>query len=671
MTRLPRDLSSTFAFMLLCTAVQLAFLTFGPSVVDAQAVCVPNAIGVPGQPGPPPWWSGSGPMNDPRWQGAMSYGHVNDDAQFRALHYVDAGQKYLVLSWDIKSDSGGAAGNEDYLHVGFWDAGASRGNLIKIVRSTATSAVDGTVASGALTAEMRYRDSGTGTSWDPVLPLPAWFNNDTRLDASCASSLCTRWSVRLRIPMGAASPVSTAALGLPLPDTFRVWYELHVENAGPSITRYKWPSGAVNVDEALGSYPEPTGGTAPWNELSVLSGSCATGISLDYAQITTDNAVSNQISINNPNVFHARPLNSTGGAINGDQIKARFRIANWGSVLFSSPEWIDINPSSPGCAAATGSSAAIASGSNFDLSCGWTLTPTQQCEYRPDLYSGCTPTPTPRNKHQCILVELSSTTGVVFSRASAWNNMNFVQTSKFERSATISINGLPALSGALQRDVYLYVSTQNMPLASEPAQGRAVVGATDNQPPTNAGNSPKPFLPVGTKEGARIQTLMGQGGLTLEQVAAKMPTYIVRVYYDTGERVTKGATTYLVLEPMPSYGYFVMHDGEIEGWKHSLVGATEVAPNFYKIGVPNGGSVEVTNTIESVEPATDPCVAHPEEPGCNPCRDPHADACKRMCAAHPEDPSCPQAQPPPSPWWIWVLLGLVLIAVLVWSLRKR
>jgi hypothetical protein len=626
----------------LLTALAVVLVGGFPFYAQAQPVCVPNAIGVPGQPGPPAWWSGSGAIDDPRWQGAMSYGHPTDDAQFRALYYTQASQKYLVLSWQVKADSGLAADTGDVLHVGFYDDATSSGNVIEIKRTAGATVTDGTAASGALAGLVYYRNSGSGGVWQNIAALPAvtpWVQSDTRLDAVCTGGLpsfCTQWSIRLRVPIGTADPVSNPGTGLPLPDTFRMWYELQVEGAGSTVGYKKWPASAAT--SAAPSFPDP----ATWNQVSVASATCAGGVNLDYNQITTDNTVPTEISTVHANVFHARPVNNTAAAIAGDTIKARFRIADWGSVLFDSPAWDDIAPSGPSCATATGAASPVASGANFDLSCSWTLTSTQQCEYRPDIHNSCTPMPAPHNSHQCILVELSSTTGVLFSRASAWNNMNFVTTSKFEREATINLAGLPALPATPTRDVYLLVVTQNMPLAgASPAVTPA--GAAGDQNKRAGAEVPGklvPFRPVGTKEGARLQEAVRAGALTLEQLAAKMPTYLVRVYYDTGLRTLVGGTQHAVLEPMPSFGYFAMHDGEIEGWKHSLQGAIQIDPNFYKIPVPHGGSVKVKNTIESVE-------------------------------ATPVSPVPPVVAPPGVPWWLWLLILLVIGAALAWRLLRK
>lgn len=598
----------------------VALFSFAPlGTARAQDVCVPLAVGVPGQPGPPAWWGGgSGPMNDPRWQGAVSYGHVNDDVQMRALRYVDGAQKYLVLSWQVNADAGTATAGGDYLYVGFWDSTTSSGNVIRVTRTAISSVSDGAFAA-AFSAEVLYRDGSTAGAWQPIgalPPAPAWLQSDALLDAECIAgppATCSRWSIRLRVPIGAASSVSNPALGLPIPDTFRMWYEVHVETAGPAIVRYKWPATAANVtDFPTLTLPDP-GVADQWNPVTIGAGPCAGGVRLDSGQIFTGSG-SGEITTVSPNVFHARPVNNTGAAIAGNEVRARFRIANWGSVLFDSPEWIDINPSSPSCASATGAAAPVADGGSFDLSCSWTLTPDQQCQYRPADHT-CTPMPEERNDHQCILVELSSTTGVLFSRASAWRNMNFVVASTFKRDATISIRGLSDLPAATHRDTYLHVSTQNLPpppeqreAASEqreaaPEQREAA--AEERQEKSQRSKDPSPKVrPVGTKEGARFQQLLRQGEKTLADIAALMPTYLVRVYYDTGERVTKGSTTHIVLEPMPSFGYFVMHDGEIDGWGHKLDGAVEIAPNFYKLAVPQAtGRAEVTTTIETIETA--------------------------------------------------------------------
>jgi opacity protein-like surface antigen len=83
-----------------------------------------------------------------------------------------------------------------------------------------------------------------------------------------------------------------------------------------------------------------------------------------------------------------------------------------------------------------------------------------------------------------------------------------------------------------------------------------------------------------------------------------LPSYRVHVYRDTGKVLSIGGTTHPVLSYQTSFGYNVTHQGEVEGWRHEIEGAglVKLAPNWYRIQVPNGGEVPVTTKIEAVEP---------------------------------------------------------------------
>jgi biotin carboxyl carrier protein len=393
-----------------------------------------------------------------------------------------------------------------------------------------------------------------------------------------------------------------------------MWYELTVDLPGGTLAQYKWPATATGIP-----FPDP----GMWNEMTTGGGSCAQGVSITPTQIFTDQSPPSKIAVDAPYVFPATPRNDTGSPINGDAIAAHFRIADWGSALFDSPAWNDINSS---CNTATGAPAPVGDAATFDLTCTWTLSEEERCQYRPDLYSSCSPMPDPRYQHQCILVELSSTTEVLFSRASAWRNMDFASASRFERIAALNIEGLPDLPTVDERDVYLHVTTRNLPAPPENKTAR------DQSAEQTAKSPQKLITPTDSNTARRHQAALNAGRMTLEQVAATMPTYIVHVYYDTGERVEHGGVEHLLLEPMPSFGYFLVHDGQITGWRHVLEGAIEVAPNFYKIGVnEETGRGEVTTIIEAVEPV----------------------------------------QPPSPPrWWVWVVVILVVLLVIFLLLRR-
>jgi hypothetical protein len=80
------------------------------------------------------------------------------------------------------------------------------------------------------------------------------------------------------------------------------------------------------------------------------------------------------------------------------------------------------------------------------------------------------------------------------------------------------------------------------------------------------------------------------------------PTYQVHAFYDTGRTLTHKGRTFKILAPESSFGYFVDHQGELVGWRHELTGAQQIAPDYYRIAVPENGDATITTTIEAIEP---------------------------------------------------------------------
>ena len=162
------------------------------------------------------------------------------------------------------------------------------------------------------------------------------------------------------------------------------------------------------------------------------------------------------------NNFHATPEEQRPDRdrphIPNAALRARFRIANWGSAGFDSPEWKTACQSGGG--GTNGNS-----GDDFDLQCTWTGF--DACPYRPAGFAGCGAVAGTKDPHQCVLVDLGILTGVehfFFSVQSVFRNMNFDVNSTLVRQATIDIKGLgPMPGGAATRDVFLYVQTRNLP----------------------------------------------------------------------------------------------------------------------------------------------------------------------------------------------------------------
>jgi hypothetical protein len=591
----------------------------------AQTYCVPTAIGVPAlPPGTPKWpdWTTapSGPYggyDDPRWQGSLGNGtlgfgaHPDDQAEFRALTYNDGSKDYLVLMLWVKVDPGPAAVG-DIAYLGLSDGAAASAtavsHVIKLVRSGIASQTGATPAAADLV--LRYRDAGG--NWNDVAPKPSWLTADTRIDQTCggAPATCDTWIYRVRVPVESTATAANPTNGVKIPaGGFKLWYEMHVASQDAAATSYttshKFPDTASEPGGAPESYPDPS----TWSSAKLGVGAgCATGISLTNGQIQVSNSGTtsgHEISVINANTFHARPMNNSTITYGDSEIEARFRIANWGSAIGDSPTWEDLPAPAVNCVHATGAgTTTVMPGNPFDLTCTWTLNANQRCTYRPDVYNTCSPMPPSRYHHQCIFVTLAPRTGAIhpafFSQQSSWNNMEFVNASKFEREAEINIKGLTPTAGPT-RDVYLYVKTENMP-AVVPADGG---GSQDAGTPNDARVARVPPQRKGrvtTKDAAVLHAQVDAGKLTYDQVAQIMPTYKVYVWYDSGS--TAGSAK--VLTPMPAFGYLVAHDGELTGWEHTIEGRggailSRIAPNFYRVGVPHNGSVKVDTTISTVD----------------------------------------------------------------------
>jgi hypothetical protein len=228
-----------------------------------------------------------------------------------------------------------------------------------------------------------------------------------------------------------------------------------------------------------------------------------------------------------------------------------------------------------------------------------------------------------KSSHQCILVDLSNTPGtlstLVFAPQSVFRNMDFDVNSVLTRQAMIDTRGIaPMANGALRRDVYLRVQTRNLPARAPRLPPVGTPGAA--APPTSVAVPPangdaaavreiaalrarfkELQLPsqgtIDVQSSLRIQQALNEGRLTLENVEQLMPTYTVYVWHDTGRTIPTEEGPVKVMEPQPSFGLFLAHDGDLEGWEHRFEGAEQIAENLYKITAEKDGVTNVTATI--------------------------------------------------------------------------
>lgn len=577
--------------------------------------CFPVAQGVPGQPGGPNWYdNGAAPprpfndsTEDPRWRGAFSHSFGDGSGRhvdFRGLNVSEGGNRHALLSWRIlvgPSDPGG-----DTLFLGLGASAAGPTMIVRIQIATSASTTAGTVASGAYTAEVTVRPAGAGSSWGALVAAPAWVTDRARawINYPSVATPLLDWGVQLAIPLGVQlSPDPAHSIVLNDGSDFRIWYAAYLQTpvAGPGgapVVEYSWPgTPGIALD-----YPDPAAFVDCRAAVSTADAGCtAEGVSIEVMDVGTRNAdgtarpSASRIQVDmtgsppsvappHNNMFFARPtFPASASNTQKEAIRARFRLANWGTHVgdLTPDSWSDV----PG-----GEEVQFNLAQN-ECRFIWPLAASDPLLAR--FRSGAI------MAHQCMLVELSSVFpgGETFTRSSVYRNMDFVDASRFTREAEISVRGLAPLNPQ-PREVYLYVETRNMPLVVPPDQDKErpkLSMADDLEGPEH------PDAPHLAKSVAALRKLSSQRRLTRldpDYLRHYLPMYRVHGYHDTG-RSTKllGGGARTILHPQSSFGYFVNHEGKLNGWRHSLDGAQQVGPDFYRLGVPNNGAARIRTTI--------------------------------------------------------------------------
>jgi len=542
--------------------------------------CVPPPGGVFGLPGPPDWTAGGFAVvvDDPRWHGSRRETFPDDLAggtPDSAARLVQAGGSLFL---QIQALADATPGNtsvissntvyRDSVYVAFAAADLSVINVVRvgIDSAGATSLFHWTKSGGA------WNGGPGGYGW--LTAHTAWLN-------ATVSGLTIPWTINFKI--------NTAAV-----PGAKLWYGTSISlNSVTQNETYAWPErgGFVNPTppdtsasavtvwgaqfDAIGD-PNGDASTADsvWGDYTTaappaVAAECG-GVSVEPSDIGTTNSPPYKINTDASNTFKAQ-LTTGGGAslpAAGD-VKARFRLANWGMTIGVDGTFTDI----PG-GAYTDNRTNTAAGL-IQFSCPFV---------GPD---SCPPLPAGAPTDQCLLVELQAANGPIsFIRDSAWRNMMFAPASVFQHTAEISLKGLAV--EATPRDVYIYVQAHNMPAqVDQKPPSRDATGKDPN------GRKDDPYLQYRLEGLNPVEQRIVQGG----------PVYEVRGYRDTG----KGTGGVQLLKPMVPYGYMVDHTGALVGWQHDLKGAgttvvTTVIPDvLYKISVLPGGKATIIDTIQAFE----------------------------------------------------------------------
>ncbi len=590
-------------------------------------LCIPIAVGVPnlnpGQPnyfGPPNWLDQSQPiqhpfdntLDDPRWLGAAehSYGDgLGEDARFRALYYTQGSDTNLYLSWNVQLNFQGTGADlkQDSLFVGFnpitSSGGSGPASIIEIgINANPGAGSDLPPPNYSITVLISSGNTWSTTGTDQ---FGSWLTDSTRLWVGSTADAYS-WAVQMVVPLGkqltAVNKVQGA--GTTLGKSFNMWYQLQTTAAKniAMVNPYPWPSSVVFDGSNLNTFPNPMQPTQ-WGLVNVGNNQAnqpcaAVGVSITYDTIGND-AVgatypgNTTVSLNKPNTLFADPVNNDPNTtVNPGEVAARFRLAKWGSQN-PSGTWPDVPGASqvfntlhiPPAPGETG----------HIIHFPWTLDPNDIPSYQAE-------------PDRCLLVELSSTKNITFVTDTAFKNLMFETTSSFCHKAEISVVGLQPIPGSgPNRDVYLFVETVNMPAFIErepesPEQPTSPEQPVIEERPGALGQLDPLDLDFDVRR-LELNRMVAEGRLNIGEAKRVLPTYIVHAFHDTGEKVTIKGVDHPRVESQTSFGYIAVHNGPLYGWRHDLQAdtLTEIAPNLYKISVPNHGAATVTTVIEALE----------------------------------------------------------------------
>jgi MYXO-CTERM domain-containing protein len=490
------------------------------------------------------------------------------------------------------------------------------------------------IAANQVTVYSNTAATGSTANW--ATSTPSWLSSaKTKLhywaNTTNNSSNFNRWVIQMKLPLDETGVSGTGVNGLPIGRSgFKLWFSaVHPAFTLSAVTPtaaanfFTWPDDGSTTFAAVSQVDVPARDIANWAPARAdgNTAGCA-GITLATGDIGTRRGGmdSNQVSVTQPNTLFARPVlhapSTAPASVPPNTLTATFRFANWGSQAlgtYTGSSWtvpLSLNPNPP---MDTIGMTAIAGGTaTTTIESTWNLTQDERCRFTGK--SGVTdalgnfipgdnacPNQNPIvDLHSCMQVDLNGP-GQLFLNQSAFRNMNFVQASEVVRGARISVAGLPDAADG-KRDVYMYVQQRNMP-------------AYDSR--LKSGSNEKSLIQV-TPQQREILSTLARGGSpsgSVDALAGIMPTYMIHVYHDTGKDLTaEDGTKIRLLAPQTSFGYFVAHNGDLQGWQDRLEGAQPVGPpNLYKVAVPNGGEVKVTNRISAIEP---PCTCQCNDVSC-------------------------------------------------------
>lgn len=641
-------------FTSLCAG--LIFVWAAPVAAQPAKLCAPDAKGVPTRRGPPIWWGTSSDdvvvdpqPSDPRWQGATRITRgdgAHEEVSLRALSHTEDGQQYLYLEWAAHPTHAGTDDDRGTIYLGL-SAGSGSTNtfVVQFDVGAATASAPTELSGYKLYAEP------TDGELKKVSTDLAWLENtaDVQDDEPTNPDAAKGWFLRARIPIKDASTTGYDD-ALPVGTEFYLWTQWSLPRVADDDRVYAYPHGLPEATEVPGPtedipptlQPPPIGQWKP-AVFGTSDPECASGgVRLDRLQVGVapngqegTAVLSHKIEAGAVNSLVARPENTGTEPISEKGIEATFRISDWGS----SSEW---TPIGTGLLSESLEPKGTDPSDPFDGMAPISIQWEPSTDYLDD-----------SKDHQCMLVELRGSGGpelpptgaepgsnkVTFLNESVYRNMDFVETnSVFSRKATISAKGLPAIDGASDREIYLYLETRNMPQKVDESKWHHRKRFIDYHLDRIRGDDPG-RSPYGKEQPGDYEALDDL-----------MPTYIVHVYHDTGRTVRRNGKERRVLKSQPSFGYYVDHNDPLVGWSVALDGAEYLGDNWYRIRVEDEGTHVVRTRVQARETSAEkPIQAVADWPNHDPCID---------------GGPCPDSGDSPwwqRYWWLWILAIIVII----------
>jgi hypothetical protein len=316
--------------------------------------------------------------------------------------------------------------------------------------------VNGPSAPGGQAANITYwRGTWNGSvmSWGAALPLPPGLSARTAsavtLTGPSDHPSSGRWTTELQIPRGGPD------FPFPTVGNFGLFVDVISTNSAlDSATQYSWPTtqqigsaDGTSVAAAINSTLDPSKwGVATLNGQGFTPGVQLVGFGSNQVDQSKINLLAGSV-----NEFHATLANggaSVGSPTTATNVRATFRIANWGlpspwAVITTTPVGDRSNPTVP--------VSLTAREYRTRYTGDWVLSAAERLNYAAP------------NDHQCIQVTLTADAGVPINNPLYQFNMDFaVINSPFNSQPTINMVGAQKITGKSWPSVILREQFYNM-----------------------------------------------------------------------------------------------------------------------------------------------------------------------------------------------------------------